>query len=305
MKKTLILLSLLVLTLFVVSCTSVEEKQAAGDLTATEKAEVEPKTGALAGKAIDFGGCTDPDSTATFDKNSLTIKSKTTYASNSFEDKCYTWYKETPKEKTKLIEGTCKNKKFLYWYATCEDYLGKFAKCAEGKCVQPVMCGNITPVIYCVGTNLITKTKDTCTGKVTLSYSSNTPQCNPNYENTISGWGGGLSLVLGQKCENNLLVINDATKIDCSQEQGWLNKKTCAVFTGEEVGFGTELLEFGNSICKEPCTPGQTITTCEDNEYYQLVCNENGLGWTGEDEVGSCPNGLSCILNEKSSGICK
>jgi hypothetical protein len=125
---------------FLLGCTpqSTEDKLAQGDLTPAEKAQLPPelKEGetALAGKAVNFGNCVDADSTAIFDKNSLTTKSTTTYAGGSKEDKCYTWNKGTPQEKTRLIEGTCKNKKFLYWYATCSDYLGKDFKCVEGKC---------------------------------------------------------------------------------------------------------------------------------------------------------------------------
>lgn len=143
MKKIWLLLGLLVMVLFVVSCAPVNDKEATGDLTAAEKAQlpVDLKQGetALAGKAIDTGNCIDPDSTSTFDKNSLLTKSKTAYASGSFEDKCYTWNKGTPTEKTRLIEGTCKNSKFIYWYAPCGDYLGKGAECVEGKCLPAVV----------------------------------------------------------------------------------------------------------------------------------------------------------------------
>jgi hypothetical protein len=311
MKKILLMLSLLVIGLFLFGCASVEEKTAQGDLTKEELAQVEPKSATIAGQAVSFAGCVDPDSTSTFDKNSLTVKSTTTYASGSFEDKCYTWYARTPQEKTRLIEGTCKDGKFLYWYATCGDYFGKGAKCKEGKCIMQT-CGKLTPDPYCVGINLITKTKDTCTGKVTFYFSTGTnSKCVPKDNNTgsssSSSSGGGVgSLILGQKCENTQLVINEVTNYDCSQEQGWLNKKTCAKFTGEEVSFGAELLEFGNSICKEPCTPGQTITACDDDEYYQLVCNGNGLGWEGSEEQPlSCPEGQACTPTETGKVICK
>ncbi len=159
MKKLLILFSLLVMGAFLMGCApqSAEDKLVAGDITSTEKAQLpsdmKEEGIALAGKAVDFSGCTDPDSTSIFDKNSLLTKSTTTYAGGSKEDKCYTWNKGTPQEKTRLIEGTCKNKKFRYWYATCSDYLGKDFKCEEGKCIlgSSKKCANSCIISYELG----------------------------------------------------------------------------------------------------------------------------------------------------------
>ena len=178
--------SLLVIGLFLLGCESpsAEDKLAAGDLTSTEKAQLpsdmKEEGTALAGKAVDFSSCTDPDSTSTYDKNSLLTKSTTTYAGGSKEDKCYTWYKGTPQEKTRLIEGTCKNKKFLYWYATCSDYLGKDYKCVEGKCEK-----NIPPLFEAKLLDIPLPAKAYCFWQQNQDLS----ECANFYKEDCGSWG--------------------------------------------------------------------------------------------------------------------
>ncbi len=303
MKRLLILLGLLVIALFVVSCTPAKDKESVGDLTPADLAEVEPKASGIAGKAIDFSQCADPDSTSLFDKNSSLTKSVTTYAGGSKEDKCYTWYKGTPNEKTRLIEGTCKNGKFQYWYADCDALFGKGTKCVEGVCVSSI-CGTNKVDPYCKDTLKITKSINTCTGEATISFNNCDKECNPSSGQGGCG-GGGLTIVLGQGCESNFLKINSDKMYDCSQKKGYLNPMTCASFS-PQYDFEEELLEFGKFRCLESCVPGQTITTCEDDEYYQKVCNDTGFGWTTlEEQPINCPNGQTCKYTVGSDfGIC-
>ena len=74
------MLSLLVVAMSLIGCApqSPEDKLNVEDLTSAEKAELHSdlKEGgtALAGKAVDFSGCIDTDSTGTYDKNSLLTK---------------------------------------------------------------------------------------------------------------------------------------------------------------------------------------------------------------------------------------
>ncbi|MBT5021756.1 hypothetical protein HOK51_08430 [Candidatus Woesearchaeota archaeon] len=85
-------------------------------------------------------GCEDSDSDNVFDKNSLLTQSTTTYSGGEFTDKCYTWNEGKANEKTRLIEGQCKNtrsgNKFSYWYADCDQKFGGDYSCVEGACVQ-------------------------------------------------------------------------------------------------------------------------------------------------------------------------
>ncbi len=69
---------------------------------------------ALAGQANYFG-CEDPDA----GPNQYFDVGTTTYNSGSFTDRCYTWYKNTPKEKARIIEGSCYKGKLRYRYVTC------------------------------------------------------------------------------------------------------------------------------------------------------------------------------------------
>ena len=144
MKKMMIL-CLLVIGLFLVGCAE-EMSDDIEELTAEELAELpedlqpQEESSALAGQAVNWGSCEDPDAISTFDKTQLLTKSTTTYASGSKIDRCYTWYAGTPKEKTRLIEGACKNGKFIYYYYTCSDMKyanpGSDYQCVEGACVD-------------------------------------------------------------------------------------------------------------------------------------------------------------------------
>ncbi|MEK6938494.1 MAG: hypothetical protein AABX04_05595, partial [Nanoarchaeota archaeon] len=130
--------------LLLTGCATVPEKDV-GDLTPAEQAEIakETDTTSLAGKAVNFRNCVDPDSSSTYDKNSLLTKSTTTYSSGSVTDRCNTFNKGTKSEKTRLIEGTCKSGKLLYWYADCDVSWGKDYGCVDGKCVKATISRNI------------------------------------------------------------------------------------------------------------------------------------------------------------------
>jgi hypothetical protein len=142
----------IVLLVFIIGCVpeSAVDPQSMGDITEEDleqlPEDLQPKEfeeSALAGQASRWYDCEDPDSISNFDKNSLLTKSTTTYKGGSKTDRCYTWYKNTTKEKTRLIEGICKptrsGKKFNYWYADCSS-LGKDYVCGEGAgaCVNSI-----------------------------------------------------------------------------------------------------------------------------------------------------------------------
>ncbi len=142
----LILLS--VLFFFVTACQpSAEEKNRLGGLTAEELKQL-PKdlkpdelrtsdSKTLVGQAVKWTECKDPDATSSFDKNQLLTKSTTYFSGGSKTDTCYTWYKGTPQEKTRLIEGICRetgsSSRFNYWYADCNT-LGSDYLCQDGAC---------------------------------------------------------------------------------------------------------------------------------------------------------------------------
>ncbi len=161
--KKLLIVSLLVVVLFLVACARVEEKESVavssqekleGDLTPAEIAQLpadsKPQKTALSGQATKWENCVDADNTASKwnDKTQLLTKFKTSYTGGVTEDKCYTWYKGTAKEKTRLIEGVCKtdgvSSRFNYWYADCDVSFGKGAKCVDGACVK---AGNVNLVL--------------------------------------------------------------------------------------------------------------------------------------------------------------
>jgi len=154
MKKEILLVVMLILFILVSGCNK-EPPQNAGDLTAGELAEVNFPTEekALAGEAVKWTNCIDSDSKITYDKNSLSVVGTTSYAGGKFTDQCYTWYKGTAKEKTRLIEGTCSNGKFIYWYADC-NVLGAGYKCnneiSSGGMGGQGQKGSCTPSKTCV-----------------------------------------------------------------------------------------------------------------------------------------------------------
>ena len=149
MKKLILLLSLLVV-MFLVGCTQESiDPQSVEDVTEEDLAELpedlQPQIteeSALAGQAVNWGDCEDSDSATIYDKNSLLTKSTTTYGSGSKEDKCYTWYEGTSNEKTRLIEGICRQtrsgSKFSYWYADCNQKFGDGFECVDGACIEVV-----------------------------------------------------------------------------------------------------------------------------------------------------------------------
>lgn len=163
MKKVWLLLGLLALAMFVVGCAkevSVDDELAQGDLTPEEKAQLpadlKTEEKALAGQAVKWENCADSDN-PTSDiwnaKEQLLTKSKTTYETGFKEDKCFTFNKGTPKEKTRLIEGVCKKvgstSRFNYWYADCENW-GKDYTCKNGACVPDLSktCENSCIISY-------------------------------------------------------------------------------------------------------------------------------------------------------------
>lgn len=139
-KELAVALSLLALFL-VWGCAPVEipaEELSAEDLAALP-ADLQPATERnLIGQAT-YDSCLDPDSSSTFDIAQLKVRSTTTFENGFRTDRCYTWYAGTPKEKTRLIEGICREGRFQYWYADCSSG----SRCKEGACVSPEpRCGN-------------------------------------------------------------------------------------------------------------------------------------------------------------------
>ncbi len=132
MKKSL-LFFVVVAVLFIISCapsTPSSEGLSEEELAALPSDLQPPQSGALAGQAI-YERCADPDAASTFSKEQLQIRSTTTFEGGSRIDRCYTWYAGTPREKTRLIEGTCRAGRFQYWYADCSSG----SRCQDGACV--------------------------------------------------------------------------------------------------------------------------------------------------------------------------
>ncbi|MBI2668757.1 hypothetical protein HYX14_02860 [Candidatus Woesearchaeota archaeon] len=304
----LVLLSILIL---LVSCAPKTEYT--GDVTPEEAAAVSTEEGkTLAGQAVkvNFENCADPDATSQFDQNQLLTKSVTTFGSGSREDKCYTWNKGTPSEKTRLIEGTCKQEggksKFIYWYADCDVTFGKGTKCVDGACVPS--CDPIQLSPYCTFDTLnnvdtlVDVSKNPCTGLVNVVQTSCPGGCTNGdcIQGGSSGGGGGYGFISGDSCEADILVINKDKKYDCSKEAGWIFKaKTCAPPIEEY----SSLVKY---VCAEACTPGQTAISCdEDGDFHEQTCNQNGFGWSLAKKKG-CPEGQTCKVDPvKKSGICK
>jgi len=131
MKKIITLILLLVSFLLGCVSSAPETEGLSEEELAALPSDLQPqKSGALAGQAI-YERCVDPDAVSTFDQNQLLVRSTTTFEGGSRTDRCYTWYMGTPRERTRLIEGTCRAGRFLYWYADCS----AGSRCQEGACV--------------------------------------------------------------------------------------------------------------------------------------------------------------------------
>ncbi len=140
-------LLLLLLYLFVLGCSqTVSEQRVIGDVTLEEARQAQlffPLENALTGQVTaNWENCVDldnPSPNAWTAQQQIFTKSSTTYGSGSKEDQCYTWYKGTPQEKTRLLEGVCKTdgviSKFNYWYVDCNQ-AGKDFSCVDGACVD-------------------------------------------------------------------------------------------------------------------------------------------------------------------------
>ncbi len=133
--KKLILICLLIIGMLLVGCTTEnvvdDEMQdiTEDDLAALPEDVAVDNDGALVGNAKWYN-CEDNDSTTTYSKDSLATVGTTTYDGGSYTDRCYTWYAGTPNAKTRLLEGTCYNGKFRYWYADCSR-LGEGYECVN------------------------------------------------------------------------------------------------------------------------------------------------------------------------------
>ncbi len=128
MKKLLMILGLVVLVLFVVSCAPKE---------AVEDSDVElvgGEGGAIAGQAIS-GTCDDPDAVSTYDVAQVFNKSTTVKGTVKWKDQC-----QTVKGKIILKEGICTtNGKMAVWQYDCSKQnklAGDKFECVEGACVN-------------------------------------------------------------------------------------------------------------------------------------------------------------------------
>ncbi len=163
MKKIFLSLIVVVFSILIVACAPGANQNVLGDVTPAEAAQATPppEKGALAGQATKWENCVDSDNAGAWnDKEQLLTKSTTTYTGGSKDDQCYTWYKGTAKEKTRLIEGVCKKtgraSRFNYYYADCDAAFGKGAKCVDGKCVKAVQATeNFQPTCTPYQSNLV------------------------------------------------------------------------------------------------------------------------------------------------------
>ncbi len=128
MNKIWLLLSVLVVALFVVSCAPKEVVEGEEIVE-----EVEEEGGALAGQAIS-GTCNDPDSVSTYDVAQVFNKSTTIKGTGKWVDQC-----QTVNSKIILKEGICKNGKMAAWQYSCSKQNklpGDKFECVSGACVN-------------------------------------------------------------------------------------------------------------------------------------------------------------------------
>ncbi len=141
MKKLLILLGLLALALFVVSCAPKESVEG--------EEVVEEEKGALAGQAISANYCTDSD-------GGLDYKVKGTAVSKQYPkgvtDICLS--------SKKLAEKYCSYKKLVGSVFDCAQLLGSDYGCNNGACVT---CKNTFVSAACEGSTVVSTFKDSCT----------------------------------------------------------------------------------------------------------------------------------------------
>lgn len=127
MRKILVLLSLIIIALFVVSCVPKE-----GDEENDVK-EIEVEDSALAGQAIS-GTCNDPDGVSTYDIAQVFKKSNTTKGTGKWVDQC-----QTVNGKVILKEGICTNGKLASWQYSCSKLNklpGDKYECVDDACVN-------------------------------------------------------------------------------------------------------------------------------------------------------------------------
>jgi len=139
MKKSILLGLFFVFLLLIVACVPQEPVEYSGDVIDAEAKEATASQNtalqSISGNAVKWMECKDFDALQQFDKVQLLTPSKTQYSDGEFADKCYTWYKGSAKEKTRLIEGVCKEtekgSRFNYWYADCDKMIGKEFSCGN------------------------------------------------------------------------------------------------------------------------------------------------------------------------------
>lgn len=206
--------ALSLLALFLVwGCAPVEvpaEELSAEDLAALP-ADLQPATERnLIGQAT-YESCLDSDSSNPFDRAQLKVRSTTTFEGGSRTDRCYTWYAGTPKEKTRLIEGICREGRFQYWYADCSSD----SRCKEGACVSPEpRCGN--------GAIEMGETCSVCPADVVCAVSE---ECRGNMcvnnlwqlERVISNLNYVQKILISSRNENSLIAMAGYTS---SEKQG-------------------------------------------------------------------------------------
>lgn len=195
-----------------------EDDEIAGDNAVLEVEEEDPasvKSSTTATASSNVQGCQDSDSTSTFDMNQLFTKSSTTYTTKNttktVEDRCHTY----PNGKTYLLEGICKDGKYMWWQKNCgelEKQLkdGKY-ECIDGTCVNTTAINQEPKVLN----NLVTEL---------INYAPNIPDKNYNrdysfktffFERENDGWiyiridGNSNPLKDGDKIQ---ITIDDAAK---------------------------------------------------------------------------------------------
>ncbi len=297
MKKIGVLLGLLVLALFVVSCAPKEAGEEGEEVVEEEK-------GALAGQAVSANYCTDSDGGEDY-------KVKGTVVSKQYP-KGVTDICPSP---GKLAEKYCSNNKLSGKVVDCVKLFGSNYACNDGAC----------SIKTCIPKKTI-ECQTTETGEVKAVTNGQYGNCS-TYNYTDECFKGTckedmgcceddasfLDVLVSTTCDGSTITKmwnspcsgeTYATKQDCSNEKtfNFTGGKTCTT-NGTTIG------------CYELCTPGDIKVGCHELSdfkwYGKYVCNTGGIGYESKGEVGGCPARTSCqgeynaVYKGIYYGVCK
>ncbi len=321
MKKLLILLSLLVIALFVVSCAPKE---------GAEGGEEVSEESALAGQAYTSRACTDSDATTTYDTNQLLTKSSITWKKKPYTDYCNP--KATPDY---IYEYVCKKGKITTWGFNCKT-LGENYECKDGACVKtctpaPVESSKCVIKVFPNYNNNahIASIKEYQYANCS-TYFGNNNGLNNNNNFSVCGWNYDQTKLTGL-CQDNKGCCTDEIPLSANYCDGNIQTNTSKnACTGEEKVNQLDCSTWVNidgtpKICMQDskggffcgvtsCTLGEKIVTCNNyKEYQEYTC----LGaqfdkslinptWVPGSDKSNCPPNKTCqFFSGKTYGICK